>query len=45
MTALSTGETYTYDANDNMLTRVEGGLTYTQTFDADREASPQGRTA
>ena len=35
MTALSTGETYGYDANGNMLTRVEGGLTYTQTFDAE----------
>jgi RHS repeat-associated protein len=32
---LSTGETYTYDANGNMITRVEGGLTYTQTFDAE----------
>ena len=35
MTALSTGETYTYDANGNMITRVEGGLTYNQTFDAE----------
>jgi RHS repeat-associated protein len=34
-TALSTGETYTYDANGNIITRVEGGLTYTQTFDAE----------
>jgi RHS repeat-associated protein len=33
--SLSTGETYTYDANGNMITRVEGGLTYTQTFDAE----------
>jgi len=31
----STGETYTYDANGNMITRVEGGLTYNQTFDAE----------
>ena len=29
------GGTYTYDANGNMITRVEGGLTYTQTFDAE----------
>ena len=35
MTSLSTGESYTYDANGNMITRVEGGLTYTQTFDAE----------
>ncbi|MEW6085138.1 MAG: RHS repeat-associated core domain-containing protein [Chloroflexota bacterium] len=35
VTALSTGETYTYDANGNMTQRVEGGLTYTQTFDAE----------
>ena len=35
VTALSTGETYTYDANGNMITRAEGGLTYTQTFDAE----------
>jgi YD repeat-containing protein len=34
-TALSTGESYTYDANGNMITRVEGGLTYTQTFDTE----------
>ena len=33
--SLSTGETYTYDANGNMITRVEGGVTYTQTFDAE----------
>jgi RHS repeat-associated protein len=32
---LSTGEDYTYDANGNMITRIEGGLTYTQTFDAE----------
>ena len=33
--SLSTGETYTYDANGNMTQRVEGGLTYAQTFDAE----------
>ena len=33
VTALSTGESYSYDANGNMTTRVEGGLTYTQAFD------------
>jgi hypothetical protein len=43
--ALSTGESYTYDANGNMITRVENGVTYTQNFDADWEASPKGRTA
>jgi RHS repeat-associated protein len=35
VTALSTGESYTYDANGNMITRIEGGLTYTQVFDAE----------
>jgi RHS repeat-associated protein len=35
VTALSTGETYGYDANGNMTSRTEGGLTYTQTFDAE----------
>jgi RHS repeat-associated protein/uncharacterized repeat protein (TIGR01451 family) len=35
VTSLSTGESYTYDANGNMITRVEGGLTYTQNFDAE----------
>jgi RHS repeat-associated protein len=35
VTALSTGESYAYDANGNMITRVEGGLTYIQTFDAE----------
>ncbi len=34
-TSLSSGESYTYDPNGNMITRVEGGLTYTQTFDAE----------
>jgi RHS repeat-associated protein len=33
--SLSTGESYTYDANGNMTQRVEGGLTYTQVFDAE----------
>ncbi|HLO32464.1 MAG TPA: RCC1 domain-containing protein [Anaerolineales bacterium] len=45
VTALATGESYSYDANGNMTQRVEGGLTYTQTFNADCEASPQGKTA
>ena len=35
MTALSSGESYTYDANGNMTARLEGGLTYTQIFDAE----------
>jgi RHS repeat-associated protein len=35
VTALSTGETYAYDANGNMTQRVENGLTYAQTFDAE----------
>lgn len=35
VTSLSTGETFTYDANGNMTTRVEGGLTYNQVFDAE----------
>ena len=35
VTALSSGESYSYDANGNMTTRVEGGLTYNQTFDAE----------
>ena len=35
VTSLNTGESYTYDANGNMITRVEGGLTYTQIFDAE----------
>jgi len=35
VTSLSTGETYAYDANGNMISRVEGGLTYTQVFDAE----------
>ncbi|MBI3244284.1 MAG: hypothetical protein HYZ49_18550 [Chloroflexi bacterium] len=35
VTGLSTGESYSYDANGNMTTRVEGGSTYTQTFDVE----------
>jgi RHS repeat-associated protein len=35
VTSLSTGESYTYDANGNMITRVEGGQTYNQVFDAE----------
>ena len=35
VTALSSGESYSYDANGNMTTRIEDGLTYTQTFDAE----------
>jgi YD repeat-containing protein len=34
MISLDMGETCTYDANGNMTSRVEGGLTYTQTFNA-----------
>jgi RHS repeat-associated protein len=33
VTALSDGSSYTYDANGNMVTRVEGGVTYQQEFD------------
>jgi RHS repeat-associated protein len=33
VTSLSTGESYTYDANGNMITRVENGQTYTQAWD------------
>ncbi len=35
VTALSSGESYSYDANGNMTSRVEGSLTYTQVFDAE----------
>jgi RHS repeat-associated protein/uncharacterized repeat protein (TIGR01451 family) len=35
VTLLTSGETYTYDANGNMTQRVEGGLTYTQTYDVE----------
>ena len=37
--ALSTGETYTYDANGNMKQRIEGGVTYSQTFDVENRLS------
>lgn len=35
VTSFSSNYSYTYNANGNMLTRVEGGVTYTQTFDAE----------
>jgi RHS repeat-associated protein len=35
VTALSDGSSYTYGANGNMVTRVEGGVTYQQVFDAE----------
>jgi RHS repeat-associated protein/uncharacterized repeat protein (TIGR01451 family) len=35
VTALSTGESYSYGSSGNMTSRTEGGLTYTQTFDAE----------
>jgi len=35
VTALGSGETYIYDANGNMTQRIEGGVTYTQVFDAE----------
>jgi len=35
VTSLSSGDTFTYDANGNMTLRVEGGATYTQTFDVE----------
>jgi RHS repeat-associated protein len=38
-TALSTGEQYTYDANGNMTERTEGGVSYTQEFDAENRLS------
>ena len=34
-TGLSNGATFTYDLNGNMTVRVEGGVTYTQTWDVD----------
>ena len=37
VTGLSSGETYSYDANGNMTQRVEGGLTYTQNFNAENQ--------
>ena len=33
------GDTYCYDKNGNMVKRVEGGTTYTQTFDAENRLS------
>jgi YD repeat-containing protein len=39
VTGLSTGESYSYDANGNMTTRVEGGQTYTQNFDVENRLS------
>jgi alpha-tubulin suppressor-like RCC1 family protein len=54
MTDLSSSEHYTYDENGNplapgasagVITRVEDGVTYTQNYDADREASPKRKTA
>src|SRR5690349_14986766 len=36
-TALSSSDSYSYDANGNMTTRVEGGITYAQTFDAENK--------
>jgi len=35
VTTTSNGDSYQYDADGNMITRVEGGLTYTQTYDAE----------
>jgi RHS repeat-associated protein/uncharacterized repeat protein (TIGR01451 family) len=35
VTSLNTGESYTYDADGNMISRVEGGATYTQTFNGE----------
>lgn len=35
VTALSTGETYNYDANGNMTCRVESGITYKQEYNAE----------
>jgi RHS repeat-associated protein/uncharacterized repeat protein (TIGR01451 family) len=32
VTSLSTGESYTYDANGNMICRVENGITYKQDY-------------
>ena len=34
-TSLSSGESYTYDPNGNMITRVAKGVTYTQNYDAE----------
>jgi hypothetical protein len=35
VTALGSGESYVYDANGNMTQRSEGGVIYTQVFDAE----------
>jgi YD repeat-containing protein len=35
VTGLSSGATFSYDANGNMTGRAEGGRTYTPTFDAE----------
>jgi YD repeat-containing protein len=35
LTALSNGSSYQYDADGNMTQRIEGGATYTQTFNAE----------
>ncbi len=39
VTALSSGESYTYDANGNMTCRVENGITYKQEYDAENRLS------
>jgi RHS repeat-associated protein len=46
---LSTGESYGYDANGNMISRIETGLSYTQTFDTQNRLTavlvgPSGQT-
>ena len=33
VTSLSNGDSYQYDANGNMISRIESGVTYTQEFD------------
>jgi YD repeat-containing protein len=35
VSSLSNGDSYQYDANGNMTQRIEGGVTYTQVFDAE----------
>jgi len=37
VTSLTDGSSYTYDANGNMITRVEGGVTYQQVFDVENQ--------
>ncbi len=39
ITSLPVGETYAYDANGNMTSRVEGGVSYTQNFDIENRLS------